>query len=62
METLSEVSVAERLPTQPGKYFVKTKTMMGNEHRLYCKVTIDTHNKPHFHVTNQKVTAWYEQI
>jgi hypothetical protein len=36
--------------------------MMGNEHRLYCKVTIDTHNKPHFHVTNQKVTAWYEQI
>jgi hypothetical protein len=62
MEILREVSVTERMPTQPGKYIVKTKTnFAGNVHRLECKVTHDTHGKVHFHVTNQCVISWYEE-
>ncbi len=63
MESLKEVAVTERMPTVPGKYIVKTKTNhAGNVHRLECKVTFDTHNKPHFHVTNQRVISWYENV
>jgi len=60
METLIEHSIEDKVPTKPGKYIVKTKTGMGNIHRLECNVTIDLKGRPYFHVTNQKVISWYE--
>ena len=62
MEQLFERNIEDKVPTKPGKYVVKTKTGMGNIHRLECNVTIDAKGKPHFHVTNQKVISWYEPV
>jgi hypothetical protein len=62
MEQLFERDINTSLPTKPGKYIVKTKTKMGNIHRLECNVTIDDKGHPHFHVTNQTVISWYEPL
>lgn len=62
MEQLFEYKIEDKIPTEPGKYIVKTKTEIGNIHRLECNVTINAKGKPHFHITNQKVISWYYSV
>lgn len=59
-EILVEIYIEQELPKKAGKYIVKTKTSMGNIHRLECVVTIGREGKCHFHVNNQKVISWYK--
>lgn len=54
------IDIDNELPTQEGKYVVKTITTMGSNHKLEAKCSI-TNGKAHFGVTNQKVTHWLKE-
>lgn len=54
------IELSNEKPTQSGKYLVKTKTTMGNTHRLDTTCTIHD-GKVHFSVTNQIVTHWLKE-
>ena len=57
---ISWVDASTEMPTKAGKYVVKTKTSMGNSHKVECQCTI-TNNKASFNVTNQIVTHWLKE-
>lgn len=44
------------LPTNEGKYVVKTRTMTGNIHKVECYF-----NGKNFNVTNQVVFEWLNE-
>lgn len=54
------INFKEEQPKEGGKYLVKTKTTMGNSHRLDSLCTI-TDGKAHFNVSNQIVTHWLKE-
>jgi hypothetical protein len=54
------IDVSLEQPAQAGKYLVKTRTSMGNTHRVDSTFTI-TNNKGHFNVSNQIVTHWLKE-
>lgn len=54
------IDISLEQPTTAGKYLVKTRTSMGNTHRLEANYTI-TNGKGHFGVTNQVVTHWLKE-
>lgn len=51
------ISVTDELPETPGKYIVKTKTMMGNENKFNARLHISGSKKT-WDVSNQLVTHW----
>jgi hypothetical protein len=60
------IDVSLEQPKQVGKYLVKTKTSMGNTHRLEAGYTITKDEKTgkekkHFNVSNQVVTHWLKE-
>lgn len=54
------IDIEVEQPKEEGKYLVKTKTMMGNTHRVDCHCHINK-GKVHFNVTNQIVTHWLKE-
>jgi hypothetical protein len=54
------IEVSLGLPTQAGKYVVKTRTTMGNTNKVEAGFSI-TNGKGHFSVTNQIVTHWLDE-
>lgn len=54
------VSVTDELPETPGKYIVKTKTMMGNQNRFDARFHISGSKKT-WDVSNQVVTHWLKE-
>jgi hypothetical protein len=54
------IEVSLGLPTKAGKYVVKTRTTMGNNHKVETGYTI-TNGKGHFNVSNQIVTHWLKE-
>lgn len=54
------IDISLEQPKTAGKYLVKTRTSMGNTHRLETNYTI-TNGKGHFGVTNQIVTHWLKE-
>jgi hypothetical protein len=59
--TFKWVDIKEEQPTLEGKYLVKTRTKMGNIHRLDSHMSINK-GKVHFNVSNQIVTHWLKEI
>ena len=60
------IDVSLEQPAQAGKYIVKTRTTMGNTHRVDAAYTItkDPNTgkvKKHFNVSNQIVTHWLKE-
>lgn len=60
------IDVSLEQPSVAGKYLVKTKTSMGNTHRLEAGYTITKDEKTgkekkHFNVSNQVVTNWLKE-
>ena len=60
------IEVSLGLPTKAGKYVVKTRTSMGNTHRVDSTFTITkdpktNKEKKHFNVSNQIVTHWLKE-
>jgi hypothetical protein len=60
------IDVSLEQPAQAGKYLVKTRTSMGNTHRLEAGYTITKDQKKgkekkHFNVSNQIVTHWLKE-
>lgn len=50
------------MPTIEGKYLVKTRTMMGNTHKVDSHCSINKkNNKASFNVSNQIVTHWLKE-
>jgi len=54
------ISVDNDLPETPGKYIVKTKTMMGNENKFNARLHISGSKKT-WDVSNQVVTHWLKE-
>ena len=54
------IDVNKEIPAEAGKYLVKTRTTMGNTHKVECHCTI-TKGKATFSVTNQIVTHWLKE-
>lgn len=54
------ISVDNDLPEIPGKYIVKTKTMMGNQNRFDAHLHISGSKKT-WDVSNQVVTHWLKE-
>jgi hypothetical protein len=54
------IDVSLEQPQVAGKYLVKTRTTMGNTHKLESGYTI-TNGKGHFNVSNQIVTHWLKE-
>lgn len=54
------ISVDDELPETPGKYIVKTKTMMGNENKFNARLHISGSKKT-WDVSNQLVTYWLKE-
>ena len=54
------ISVTDELPKNPGKYIVKTKTMMGNENKFNARLHISGPKKT-WDVSNQLVTHWLKE-
>jgi hypothetical protein len=54
------ISVDNDLPETPGKYIVKTKTMMGNENKFNARLHISGSKKT-WDVSNQVVTYWLKE-
>ena len=54
------ISVTDELPEIPGKYIVKTKTMMGNQNRFDARLHISGSKKT-WDVSNQVVTHWLKE-
>ncbi len=54
------IDVSLEQPPVAGKYVVKTRTTMGNTHKLEAGYTI-TNGKGHFNVSNQIVTHWLKE-
>ena len=54
------ISVYDELPENPGKYIVKTKTMMGNENKFNARLHISGSKKT-WDVSNQVVTHWLKE-
>lgn len=57
---LNWISVNDKLPKTPGKYIVKTKTMMGNQNRFDARLHISGSKKT-WDVSNQVVTHWLKE-
>lgn len=57
---LNWISVTDELPEKPGKYIVKTKTMMGNQNRFDARLHISGSKKT-WDVSNQVVTHWLKE-
>jgi hypothetical protein len=59
------IDITIEKPKVGGKYLVKTKTTMGNTHRLDATYTINIDangkDKSHFNVSNQIVTHWLKE-
>ena len=60
------IDVSLEQPKTAGKYLVKTRTSMGNTHRLDASFTITkdekTNKEKHsFNVSNQVVTHWLKE-
>lgn len=60
------IDVSLEQPKQVGKYLVKTKTSMGNIHRLEVGYTITKDEKTgkekhSFNLSNQVVTHWLKE-
>jgi hypothetical protein len=60
------IDVSLELPTKAGKYLVKTRTTMGNTHRVDSTFSITKDvktgkEKKHFNVSNQIVTHWLKE-
>ena len=54
------ISVYDELPETPGKYIVKTKTMMGNQNKFDARLHISGSKKT-WDVSNQVVTHWLKE-
>lgn len=54
------ISVDDELPETPGKYIVKTKTMMDNQNRFDARLYISGSKKT-WDVSNQVVTHWLKE-
>jgi hypothetical protein len=54
------IDISLEQPQVAGKYLVKTRTTMGNTHKLEAGYTI-TNGKGHFNVSNQVVTHWLKE-
>jgi hypothetical protein len=54
------IDISLEQPTQEGKYLVKTRTTMGNTHRVESSFSI-TNGKGKFNVSNQVVTHWLKE-
>ena len=60
------IDVSLEQPKEAGKYIVKTRTTMGNTHRVDASYTITKDpksgkEKKHFNVSNQVVTHWLKE-
>ena len=55
------ISVDNGLPETPGKYIVKTRTMMGNTLRLDATMCMTHYGKKTWAVSNQVVTHWLKE-
>ena len=60
------IDVSLEQPSVAGKYLVKTKTTMGNIHRVDAGFSITKDlktgkEKKHFNVSNQIVTHWLKE-
>lgn len=60
------IDISLEQPTTAGKYLVKTRTTMGNTHKLEAGYTITKDEKTgkekrHFNVSNQVVTHWLKE-
>ncbi len=54
------VNNLKRQPTKPGKYIVKTETMLG-ENKFNCRFTINENGKTSWDCSGQIVTHWLEE-
>jgi len=54
------IDISLEKPPVAGKYVVKTRTTMGNTHKLEAGYTI-TNGRGHFNVSNQIVTHWLKE-
>ena len=54
------IFVNDKLPETPGKYIVKTKTMMGNENKFNARLHISGSKKT-WDVSNPVVTHWLKE-
>jgi hypothetical protein len=58
------IDINDEIPGVEGKYLVKTRTTMGNTHRVDSVCTLKEDKgkmKAHFNVNNQKVTHWLKE-
>jgi len=58
------IDINVEIPSVEGKYLVKTKTTMGNTHRVDAGCTLREDKgkvKAHFNVSNQIVTHWLKE-
>jgi hypothetical protein len=60
------IDISLEQPKQAGKYLVKTRTMMGNTHKVEAIFSITKDEKTgkekkHFNVSNQVVTHWLNE-
>lgn len=55
------ISVDDEMPRLPGKYIVKTRTMMGNILRFDARMHMTHYGKKTWDVSNQVVTHWLKE-
>ena len=58
------IDITKEVPSVEGKFLVKTRTTMGNTHKLESHCTLKEDKgvvKAHFNVSNQIVTHWLKE-